>query len=65
MSDIITQLRDLALFAAKALMAAAAPIITMFAADALDVLSRGGETALAAAVAAVAVYFVPNKSLSS
>lgn len=65
LKDIFDKMRDLALFAAKALMAAAAPILTMFAADALDVLSRGGETAIAAAVAAVAVYFVPNRSLNS
>ena len=63
MSDIINKLKGLALFAAKALMAAAAPIVTMFATDALDVLSQGAETFLAAAVAAVAVYFVPNRAL--
>ena len=63
MSDIINQLKGLALYAAKAIVALAAPIIVMFATDALDVLAGGAETALAAAVAAVAVYFVPNRAL--
>ncbi len=65
MSDIVNQLKTLALYAAKALMAAAVPIVTMFAADALDVLSQGVETTLAAAGAAVAVYLVPNRALDS
>ena len=63
MSDIINQIRALALYAAKAIVALAAPIIVMFATDALEVLSAGAETFLAAAVAAVAVYFVPNRAL--
>ena len=63
MSDIINQIRALALYTAKAIVALAAPIIVMFATDALDVLAGGAETALAAAVAAVAVYFVPNRAL--
>ena len=63
MSDIINQLKGLTLYAAKAIVALAAPIIVMFATDALDVLAGGAETALAAAVAAVAVYFVPNRAL--
>ena len=63
MSDIINQLKGLALYAAKAIAALAAPIIVMFATDALDVLAGSAETFLAAAVAAVAVYFVPNRAL--
>ena len=64
MSDIINQLKALALFAAKALMAAAVPIVTMFVTDALEILSAGTETLLAAAGAAVVVYFVPNRALN-
>ena len=63
MSDIINKLKGLALYAAKAIAALAAPIIVMFATDALDVLAGSAETFLAAAVAAVAVYFVPNRAL--
>ena len=65
MSDIINQLKALTLFAAKALVAAAVPIVTMFVTDALEILSAGTETLLAAAVAAVVVYFVPNRALNS
>lgn len=65
MSDIINQLKGLALYAAKALMAAATPIIILFATDALDILAGSGETFLAAAVTAAAVYLTPNRSLSS
>ena len=64
MSDIINQIKALTLFAAKALVAAAVPIVTMFATDALEILSAGTETLLAAAVAAVVVYFVPNRALN-
>ena len=60
---LANQIKGLALYAAKAIVALAAPIIVMFATDALDVLAGGAETALAAAVAAVAVYFVPNRAL--
>ena len=65
MSDIINQIRGLALYAAKAIVALAAPIIVMFVTDALELLSAGTETLLAAAVAAVVVYFVPNRALNS
>ena len=64
MTDIINQLKALTLFAAKALVAAAVPIVTMFVTDALEILSAGTETLLAAAAAAVVVYFVPNRSLN-
>ena len=64
MSDIINQLKALTLFAAKALVAAAVPIVTMFVTDALEILSAGTETLLAAGAAAIVVYFVPNRSLS-
>ena len=64
MTDIINQLKALTLFAAKALVAAAVPIVTMFVTDALEILSAGTETLLAAGAAAIVVYFVPNRSLS-
>ena len=54
MSDIINQLRALALYAAKAIVALAAPTILIFATDALAVLAARADTFLAAAVRAVA-----------
>ena len=65
MSDIINQLKGLTLYAAKALMAAATPIITLFITDALDILAGSAETILAAAVTAAAVYLKPNKATRS
>ena len=64
MSEIINQFKALTLFAAKALVAAAVPIVTMFVTDALEILSAGTETLLAAGAAAIVVYFVPNRALN-
>ena len=65
MKDIINQLKGLALYAAKALMAAATPIITLFVTDALDILAGSAETILAAAATAITVYLTPNRSTRS
>ncbi len=61
----MTRIKDLALYAAKALVAAAAPIITKLVVDTFDVVEADVENWIAVAAGAVAVYLTPNKKPAS
>ena len=61
----MTRITELVRYAAKALVAAAAPIVTKLVVDVLDVISADAENWIAVAAGAVAVYLVPNRKLPS